>query len=215
MSVFGPDLEPALDPSTWEWIPAALGEVGTVGEFVPAGYEVVARVGHGEPRSGAVHGLSPEVLDSVLELGRAATSTPDDVRIAVWEGWGWESTTVLAARAEPRRLFRRSAPPPDPLAGAKELLAAELATLPHLELAIRRYHLLAGPLDAIAEMHDPVTVWSRFVPDLFWPVDRAWFVVGDTDWEWTYVAGPASLVEGLEDRWPDLVSRVEWTDRVS
>jgi hypothetical protein len=211
VSVFGADLGPPLERGEWEWVGPALGEWGTVGGLVPGGYEAIASISHVHSDA---HGLPAPVVRALVELAVPFTSTPDRACIGVWEGWGWQSTHMLAARTEPRRLFRREKPRTDPLATAKGLLTAELATLPSLVVPNRTYHVLSGPIEAVATMHDPVTVWGRFVPDLWWPIDRAWFVASDTDLEWTYVAGSAELVRSIEGAWPELTRRVGWSDPI-
>lgn len=35
-------------------------------------------------------------------------------------------------------------------------------------------------------------------PTLWWPEDQSWFVAGDSDFAWTYVAGPEALIEAIE-----------------
>ncbi len=186
-----------------------MGERGTVGALVPAGFERIVRVD--APRAER-HGLAREVLTSVVELGEAATSTRDSICVAVWEGWGWETAQMLRANTEPRRWFQRRGPQSDSLGSAKDMLGAELAELPRLELEQRTYRLLSGPAQAVLTMHDPVTVWGDLVPDLFWPADRAWFVASDTDIAWTYVAGASNFTAALLEAWPDATGLVGWSD---
>jgi hypothetical protein len=92
---------------------------------------------------------------------------------------------------------------------------------PRVQLPNRDYFLYEGPVEA-------VTAPTRFSPggqtaNLWWPSDRAWAVASEIDLAWTYVAGPAELVDALvaDDRIEalragrdDLLSRVEgWVER--
>ena len=60
----------------------------------------------------------------------------------------------------------------------------------------RGHFLLRGPLTGVL---DSVAVDSdRPTAGLWWPTDRAWFVVTEIDLEWTFVAGSIALVEQLQ-----------------
>lgn len=120
----------------------------------------------GEPAEGR---LPAAVAAALVELLRPRTTTPDDVLVAIWGGWG-------------------DAPP------ASVPGAATVAT-PH-----RGHVLLRGPLDGVLTpvgIHpEPGTATSG----LWWPADRAWFVVTEVDDVWTYVAGDTALAADLEGR---------------
>jgi hypothetical protein len=80
---------------------------------------------------------------------------------------------------------------------------AALAVLPAFELSNRRYYLLRGPVTAASKLERPEGRFPQ-LPDLWWPDDRSWFVGGDTDLDWSYVARSEALVSSLEARigWP-------------
>lgn len=59
----------------------------------------------------------------------------------------------------------------------------------------RDYLLLQGPLGALPAITDGL---GRQCPNLWWPQDRAWFLVTEIDVAWTYVAGPQALVTAIE-----------------
>jgi hypothetical protein len=51
---------------------------------------------------------------------------------------------------------------------------------------MRDYYLLRGPHHSYADFPDDPGYW--------WPQDRAWCVVTDTDFGWAYVAGSAACI---------------------
>ena len=51
------------------------------------------------------------------------------------------------------------------------------------------YYLLHGPHQSYASFPDDPNYW--------WPEDRAWCVVTDTDFDWAYVAGTAACIEEI------------------
>jgi hypothetical protein len=58
----------------------------------------------------------------------------------------------------------------------------------------RNYLLASGPIeDAVPTSQ---SAWGQ-APNLWWPDDRSWIVVSEIDFAWTYVGGPAELVERL------------------
>ncbi len=54
---------------------------------------------------------------------------------------------------------------------------------------MRNYYLLRGPHHGYVDFPDNPSYW--------WPADRAWCVVTDTDFDWAYVAGSAACVEEI------------------
>ena len=54
---------------------------------------------------------------------------------------------------------------------------------------MRDYYLLRGPHRGYADFPDDPNYW--------WPADRAWCVVTDTDFDWAYVAGSAACVREI------------------
>jgi hypothetical protein len=64
-----------------------------------------------------------------------------------------------------------------------------------VELPARSYLLARGSIEAALQsvLDAP---WDQS-PNLWWPGDRAWFVVTEIDYAWTYVGGSHALVEAL------------------
>jgi hypothetical protein len=54
--------------------------------------------------------------------------------------------------------------------------------------------LYSGPLGADAPRG---SFGDSQAPNLWWPDDRAWIVVTEIDYAWTYVGGVASVVEAI------------------
>ena len=60
---------------------------------------------------------------------------------------------------------------------------------PKVRHPMRDYYLLRGPHRGYADFPDDPNYW--------WPADRAWCVVTDTDFDWAYVAGSAACVREI------------------
>lgn len=59
--------------------------------------------------------------------------------------------------------------------------------------------LFDGPLTAVTAIGstsawDDNELWRRS-PQWWWPTDRSWFVANEIDWPWSYIAGPAALID--------------------
>jgi hypothetical protein len=66
-----------------------------------------------------------------------------------------------------------------------------------VHLAGHDYLLYAGPVKAVAAVA-PMPDMDQ-TPCLWWPDDRAWCVASDIDLPWTYLGGPAGLIERILD----------------
>ncbi len=214
------------DVSLAAWIAPRLGgEFGAVGRSAPRGYAAYARVCHptadraGRPASwsevAAATGrrahplmqwhalvgandpvnmagshwpgpnpqrgnLEAEILIALCELLALHTATPEDCCLCLWDGYGW--------------LAREPAP----------LFTAQEWRRPRVELPHRSYLLLTGALAAAAQIASPP---FRQSPNLLWPVDRAWCVATELDYDSTLVAGTAQLIDAILrssslDAWP-------------
>lgn len=102
---------------------------------------------------------------ALVDVLADATATPDDVFVAVWEGWG---------HVPPQR-FPESA---------------------ELDTYNRGHFLLRGPLTGVLRSV-AASGGDRPTSGLWWPADRSWFVATEIDFEWTFVAGQAELIERL------------------
>jgi GNAT superfamily N-acetyltransferase len=167
------------DPPTLRWSDVAIRNGWTVHPEMAA--EAVLRPAPGsvmDPEDVNVHHV-----ESTLEEGQFGalasilaryTHTPDVTWYALWAGYGdlmvgWAPTTG-------RRQVHQVAHP-------------ELLALPD-----REYLLYRAPMPA----------WKIFreadhpeVPDLWWPDDRSWCVVTDTDFHWLYVGGTRECIADI------------------
>jgi len=114
-------------------------------------------------------------------------------------------------------------PPPTP---ANPIPAAAWQG-PRVRLPGRDYLLYAGPVTAVTAIA-PLSGDDQ-TANLYWPADRAWCVATEIDLAWTYVAGPAGLIdalladsrlEALPARPDDPLTRVEdwvsgWADQAA
>jgi hypothetical protein len=123
--------------------------------------------------------MDDRVFATLLGVLARHTTTPDDYRVAWWEGDG-------------------NADDPDTMPA--EALAGPRVRLPQ-ERPDRQYLLFRGTLTEVAERDvglPPRDGWLRLgTPAALWPADRAWFLVLDTDSTWTGIGGSQLLVDEL------------------
>lgn len=118
--------------------------------------------------------------ETLVEVLGTRTSTPDSCLFCLWDGWGWDTAMYAALPGE------QPIPVPDPV-------PPEIRYGPRVQLPGRDYLLYTGPIDAaLAFAGSPGQT-----PNLWWPADRAWCVASEIDLCWSYVGGPAQLIEEL------------------
>jgi hypothetical protein len=128
------------------------------------------------PSSGS---LFPADAEALAEILRTWTTTPDNCWFCLWEGYGWDNI-VLATRGEPSPVL------PDPI--------PETARQgPRVHLPARDYLFYSGPVEAVLATVPLAN--SEQTPNLWWPADRTWCVASEIDLAWTYVGGPADMIE--------------------
>ncbi|MFI7743120.1 hypothetical protein [Kocuria rhizosphaericola] len=224
---------PVDDEASWTWGRVAAETGSTVHPQVQwrqvagdAGETVVLRGGWvlGPPETGR---LEPDLLARLMVLAAPATTTPQELMLGVWDGWG----ELYPHRSAP--LVREGATARERRAARAELWAAVVAAVdpevaralahgPLLELPDRRYVLLQTTAH---ELSDPA--WPRRagigwhhelpgpMPQLIWPADRAWCVASEIDWDSTVVGGSHDLITSvLEDGVLEAV-RIEPSDDLS
>ena len=159
------------------------------------------------PRQGSLYPPDAAVL---ADLARDWTSTPDRCWFCVWDGYGW-AAVMLTPAGQPAQ------PVPDPV-------PAEVRSGPRVQLPDREYLLYTGRAEdvtALGLLGDDLP-GEDLTANLWWPEDQAWCVASEIDLGWTYVGGPAGLIEqvladerieALPASPDDPVSRVEdWVD---
>lgn len=89
LRVLHPWVGPDGRPARWAQVAADLGaeDIGQLGQRVEAIMigDADAPEGHHEPDAGR---LDHDTVEALVDLLGDATSTPDDVYVAVWDGWG-------------------------------------------------------------------------------------------------------------------------------
>jgi hypothetical protein len=118
----------------------------------------------------------------------------------VWEGRGFETSATHIARQGPlddatrEALEQERSRLRDEDERRNAAIRAALREVPRFELPHRVYYLLAGPVAAATQLHDPGSLrdWCR--PDLFWPDDRRWFVATDVDSWSLYIGGDHDFI---------------------
>ena len=155
--------------------------------------------------------LDPALLS--LLTARLETSTPDDVVVGIWEGWGLPSEAVpytMSVRDDTTTsdegISDADIAPHDAEAAAS--VSAEFRAAiergPLMEFPDRRYVPLQTSL---GELSDPRWGFGAGIgwmngrqeptAQLIWPEDHAWVVASEIDWDSTIVAGSRSIVDAI------------------
>jgi hypothetical protein len=130
------------------------------------------------PEEGSLYLPDAEVLAG---LAREWTATPGQCWFCLWDGYDWTGS-LLARPGEPAVRV------PDPIPAA-------FRNGPRAGLPNRDYLVYAGPVEAVTAVA-PLSGLGQ-TPNLWWPADRAWCVATEIDLPWTYVGGPADLIERI------------------
>ena len=144
----------------------------------------------GWPRTGTI---SLEIAQSLVDILRGHTTTPERCWFAAWEGFGsLEDGSMVIATIDGGKTER---PPPD-------LYREKPSQHPTLKLPGRGYYLAKGSLAAALETVYGMK-WSYQSASLWWPDDRAWCVATEIDFDWTYVGGSKECIAAVLSS-PDL-----------
>lgn len=168
-------LKPLTDLSAADWFVQADADVWTKICLGPPGYEAYARVSFLPDDDDAYH-CDRETMAIALDALAPHTTTPEQIFVGIWHGWGsWDEPSRLA-RHRPR-----------------------LSVSDHRG-EIRDYVLLEGPLDGALTREslglDPAHGGAP-TPHLLWPADRAWFIASDVDPDWFGISGPQAVIDEL------------------
>ncbi len=111
----------------------------------------------------------------------------------VWDGYGQLHSGGAVLTYETRRGHKGQwQPKPVPSVG---LAPDHIRSGPRVHAPGRDYFVLTGALSELAQAR---TMLGGQTPNIWWPQDRAWLVVTEIDFAWTYVAGPEALVQTIE-----------------
>jgi hypothetical protein len=143
------------------------------------------------PEEGSLFLPDAEVLAS---LAREWTATPGECWFCVWDGYDWAGTLLT--------------PPGEPGVRLPDPVPAAIRNGARVCLPQREYLLYTGPVEAVTAVA-PLSSRGQ-TPNLWWPADRAWCVATEIDLPWTYVGGPAGLIERIlgDDRIEALPARL-------
>jgi hypothetical protein len=171
------------------------------------------------PREGSLYVPDAEVLAAIV---RDWTATPEDCWFCVWDGFGWDTASTVAA-------FTETGQPPEIIEEPRrDPVPGPVREGPRVHLPHRDYFLHQGPAEAVVTLASLEGFWGQ-CPNIWWPADRAWCVASEIDLQWTYVGGPRGLIdavladnriEALPAAPDDPVSRVEdwvtaWADQLA
>lgn len=198
--IFGDGVEAAASAAPAEWLAGACSGVwGTVGKLVPSQYPSILRV-HAPPSNEDWWSAYRHLFEVIAEVGERHT-VADRAWFAVWEGYGFETSTMLYFKPDRLRDVARKALGKQRLRNEDRRRNAAirdgLRELPRFELPNRTYYLLQGSVAAVTQLEEPgrPEQWHR--PDLFWPDDRQWFVATDVDFWSLYIGGDEDFISEL------------------
>ena len=148
----------------------------------------------GWPAPPRVGSLDRQEATALVSMLRAYTTTPNNCWLAIWNGFGQltGSMLVLVARKHGLRdrLQRRR--------GVRSYMLdppSDLVDAPTVSLPGRAYFLYRGPIDVVPRFeHMPGHLQT---PNMWWPEDRAWFVATEIDFESTLVACTRTCAEAM------------------
>ena len=201
--IFGEGLEAPAEAPSVRWIDqACLTRPWTVGALVPNGFGAHLRIWP-PPDTHEFWADYAELHRVVGLVGERHTSTPSEVTYAIWDGHGFDTRMTAMAWAHPPVDESERQARAAELARLSEedrrrnaAVRTALASLPAIERPGRRYLVVSGPVDAVIDLREPgEAAWRN--PDLWWPLDRAWFVATDVDFWSLYVGGSTAFVTDL------------------
>lgn len=154
----------------------------------------------------------PTQLAALTGLLADATSTPDDLVGAIWDGWGdlngtstlgfgWQGSgePTAAEHAQMQAyIARRQAPHRQEQAALRESLAG-----PRFSWPARECFLLSMSLPQLGDpswMDDArvgTYVGVGHTPQMLWPEGHEWVLATEIDWDSTIVAGSRSLIDAV------------------
>lgn len=151
--------------------------------------------------------FDPAALARLAPALAAATATPGDAVLAIWNGWGTLQTGAGRGVIMVAMEGGGEIPPelvPDPPSVSPDVSSA-LADSHLLRLPGRDYIRIACSLSELEDPdwgHELGIGWSRAwgrdpSPQLIWPRDRAWVLGTEIDFDSTLVGGSRALVDAI------------------
>ncbi|MGL3200562.1 hypothetical protein [Curtobacterium flaccumfaciens] len=206
-------MHPVVEERRWRWAEVAARRgrhlhprvqwTRLTGAEPPESFETDDGWAVGPPEEGQ---LDTDVLAALTEHLGPATTTPDDLVAAVWDGWGdlnGSSATASFFIGEPSEEDIREQQRSDAERALRSAAVQRGLQGPVFEWPGRSFHLMAASTRLFA---DPtwldtadLETWpgAGHTPQMLWPEDRAWVLATEIDWDATIVAGSRDLVERI------------------
>jgi len=151
--------------------------------------------------------LTRDEVRRVVGALEAHTTSPEECRFLLWAGWGdlLEGGYAVVDVQGGRPILEESA-----AHRRAQLELDRMSTVELLGRSGRRYIPFRGPVAAaVGSFASPSS--SHRSANLWWPVDRAWFVHTEIDGHVTHLGGSAAALEavassGVEYRWVEASS---------
>lgn len=186
----GVGMHPLVD---WNTIGRQAGQVEVDGLILSSGQEGL---------------LEPQLLRHLASILEGGTSTPNDITIGVWTGFGHETGEGSVAVIGQEQEEPQAAPTTAEMTALLERLAEEASLqiragdwparseVPFLELPDREYYLTVATVQDLGDLaeHDEDLASGL---QLIWPADRQWIVASEIDFDSTVVAGSRSLIQRI------------------
>lgn len=213
------DEHPVLESAEWRWVDVAERTRRTIDPLV-SWQAISGRDDESDlpfedgwvvhpPEKGR---YEPTQLAALTGLLADATSTPDDLIGAIWDGWGdlngsstmsvgWQGSgePTAAERAEMQEhLDRVQAQHRREQAALRESLAGPRFAWPQREYILFSMSLpQLGDPSWMLDARIGTSVDVRHTPQMLWPEGHEWVLATEIDWDSTIVAGPRSLVDAI------------------
>lgn len=191
--IFHPDDEEGRR-LTWAEVAAVHGRVAHPDMQWAA---ITARPGEAHiefPSAGPSVGCLPsDLLEELVHVLTPFTSSPHVCYVAVWDGYAQlgHPGATLTARWDTGGAGATGRP------GRDETLTPIVRPVrewPRVSAPAREYLLAQGPLHDILPFSDRLGGQS---PNVWWPKDRAWIVVTEIDFAWTYVGADRRTIDAV------------------
>lgn len=147
--------------------------------------------------------LTPRILEIV---GRTLAQHTSEVDLCMW-GY-WKGNVYFGASSRPKSVRHdvRNNASADPFSAVERMVGASFSVFG------QEGFLLQGSLSAIPDgAQNANSLLQVTSPALLWPLDRAWFLATDADFDSTIVGGSSDLVDALQrsptlEVWPICIS---------
>ncbi|MCU1530087.1 MAG: hypothetical protein JWP75_3850 [Frondihabitans sp.] len=212
------DIDGAFTILKWTWAEAARRR--GVGMHALVDWNTIGRQGgqvevDGLTLSPGQEGcLEPRLLRILASLLAAETSTPDDITVGVWSGFGHETSSRQVATLVFSDEDITEEPQPAPTDAEMDAVLHRLVNeatarlqagilpsapeAPLLELPDRDYYLAAATLQSLGDLAEHDHDLASGI-QLIWPAGHEWLVASEIDFDSTIVGGSRGLIQRIVD----------------